>query len=80
MLTHQADHPLFAGLEHEARFYFVHSFHAVCDRNEDALALTNHGYDFAAAIGRDNVMGTQFHPEKSHKFGLRLLGNFVEHF
>lgn len=73
------DHPLFAGLEDEARFYFVHSFHAVCDRTEDALTMTSHGYDFASAIGRDNIMGTQFHPEKSHKFGLRLLQNFVEH-
>ncbi|MFH1034246.1 MAG: imidazole glycerol phosphate synthase subunit HisH [Pseudomonadota bacterium] len=70
-------HPLFAGLE-EAAFYFVHSFHAVCDEPGDVLAWCEHGYEFAAAIGRGNVMGTQFHPEKSHKYGMRLLRNFVE--
>ena len=76
-VTPNGAHPLFRGLESEARFYFVHSYHAACDRREDVLALTSHGYEFAAAIGRDNIMGTQFHPEKSHKFGLRLLDNFV---
>ncbi|MBI5520981.1 MAG: imidazole glycerol phosphate synthase subunit HisH [Desulfarculus sp.] len=70
-------HPLFAGLE-EAAFYFVHSFHAVCDDPADVLAYSEHGYRFAAAIGRGRVMGTQFHPEKSHKYGMRLLQNFVE--
>jgi len=70
-------HPLFTGLESEARFYFVHSYHAACDRKEDVLAFTSHGYEFAAAIGRGNIMGTQFHPEKSHKFGLKLLDNFI---
>ncbi|MBI2389036.1 MAG: imidazole glycerol phosphate synthase subunit HisH [Deltaproteobacteria bacterium] len=71
-------HPLLEGLGHDARFYFVHSYHAVCDDVNDAIANAHYGYDFAAVIARDNVMGTQFHPEKSHRFGLALLRNFVE--
>lgn len=69
--------PLFAGLE-EAAFYFVHSYHVVCDSPDDVLAYCEHGYPFAAALRRGNIMGTQFHPEKSHKYGMRLLKNFVE--
>jgi glutamine amidotransferase len=70
------DH-LLAGLD-EAAFYFVHSYHVVCDQPEDVLAFCEHGYPFAAALRKGNVMGTQFHPEKSHKYGMRLLRNFVE--
>jgi glutamine amidotransferase len=62
----------------ENRFYYVHSFHAVCDDAGDVLAKTHHGYEFDAVVGRDNIVGVQFHPEKSHKFGMRLLRNFVE--
>lgn len=70
---------LFKGLEgDEARFYFVHSYHVTCEHEEDRLATTHHGYDFASAIRRGNIVGTQFHPEKSHKFGMRLLKNFAE--
>lgn len=69
---------LFNGLEQDARFYFVHTFHVACDRQEDVLAMTNHGYDFASAVRRGNIFGTQFHPEKSHKFGMRLLKNFTQ--
>lgn len=69
---------LFRGLEHEARFYFVHSYHVVCNQQEDVLATTHHGYDFVSAIQRDNIMGTQFHPEKSHRYGMKLYRNFVE--
>ncbi len=69
---------LFRGLEEEARFYFVHSYSVVCERDEDVLAWTHHGEDFVAAVQRENIMGTQFHPEKSHKYGMRLLKNFAE--
>jgi imidazole glycerol-phosphate synthase subunit HisH len=61
----------------EPRFYFVHSFHVRCDNDEDVLAWTVHGYPFAAAIQRDNIWGVQFHPEKSSKFGLALIRNFL---
>jgi glutamine amidotransferase len=69
---------LFSGLEKGARFYFVHSYHLVCDDSRDAVATTNHGYDFVSAVEHDNILGVQFHPEKSHKFGMRLLKNFAE--
>jgi glutamine amidotransferase len=68
---------LFLGLEEEARFYFVHSFHVQCDREEDILATTSHGHNFVSAIEAANIMGTQFHPEKSHQYGMRLLKNFA---
>lgn len=60
----------------ESRFYFVHSFHMQPKRVEDVLASTNYGYDFTAAVQKDNIFGVQFHPEKSHKFGMQLLKNF----
>jgi glutamine amidotransferase len=60
-----------------ARFYFVHSYHVACDREEDVAGWTSYGYDFASVVERGNVMGTQFHPEKSHRFGMALLRNFA---
>ncbi len=72
------DHPLTKNLNTlDPRFYFVHSYHIICDRAEDILFTANHGYDFVAGIAKDNIMGVQFHPEKSHKFGMQLLKNFV---
>lgn len=68
---------LFQGFEGRPRFYFVHSYHLVCDYT-DAIALTWYGYDFVSAIQNGNIMGVQFHPEKSHKYGYTLLRNFVE--
>jgi glutamine amidotransferase len=69
---------LFAGLDATARFYFVHSYHVACDRADDVVTMTDYGYAFASALERDNIFGAQFHPEKSHKFGMRVLKNFVE--
>ena len=68
---------LFREIHEEPRFYFVHSYHLVCDDEEDVLCRTHHGYDFASAVERGNVYGVQFHPEKSHKFGMKLLENFA---
>jgi imidazole glycerol-phosphate synthase subunit HisH len=61
----------------EQRFYFVHSYHFQCDRPEDALAAVVYGYEFTAAFSRDNIHGVQFHPEKSHSFGMELLRRFA---
>jgi glutamine amidotransferase len=61
----------------EQRFYFVHSYHVVCSNPEDVLATAHYGYDFAAAINQGNVFGVQFHPEKSHRFGMELIKNFA---
>jgi glutamine amidotransferase len=68
---------LLGGLESDPRFYFVHSFHLVCDRRDDELAHTTHGYEFVSVVRRGHIQGTQFHPEKSHRFGMKLLGNFA---
>jgi len=71
------DDTLLRDLPPEPRFYFVHSYHLVCDEPADVLTWTNYGYRFASAIQRGNIWGVQFHPEKSHKFGLALLKNFL---
>jgi glutamine amidotransferase len=78
MLDIPRPHPLFSGLEHESRFYFVHSYHVVCASESDVLARTGYGFPFASAVGRGTILGVQFHPEKSHRFGLRLLRNFAD--
>jgi glutamine amidotransferase len=71
-------HPLLDGLGDEPRFYFVHSYHVECGDPALVLGQTSYGYSFPAAIARDNIMGVQFHPEKSHRFGMTILRNFVE--
>lgn len=70
--------PLFKEMFAESRFYFVHSYHVVCNNETDILTTTHHGYEFPSSIQKDNIMGVQFHPEKSHKFGMKLLKNFVD--
>lgn len=71
-------HPLVADLGPESRFYFVHSYHVVCQNEADVVAYTDYGYPLAAIINKGNILGAQFHPEKSHKFGMQLLKNFAE--
>ena len=58
------------------RFYFVHSFHVKLDNVDDELLSANYGYDFTAGVNRGNIFGVQFHPEKSHKYGMKILENF----
>ncbi len=70
-------HPLTNGLSGQQRYYFVHSYYAVCDNEENELMKCDYGNRFVAAVVSGNVMGVQFHPEKSHDFGLALLRNFV---
>jgi len=74
-LTTQA-HPLWEGLGTEPYVYFVHSYHAP-GKSDYTIATAEYGYEFPAAVARDNVMGTQFHPEKSGDVGLTILGNFM---
>lgn len=69
--------PLMKGLEKEARFYFVHTYHMLPNNDDHILTTSTYGYEFASAIRRDNIFGVQFHPEKSHVFGLKLLENFA---
>lgn len=71
---------LFDGMYEEPRFYFVHSYHADPLDKEDALVQANYGYPFVAGVERGNIAGVQFHPEKSHKFGMKLLQNFINNY
>jgi glutamine amidotransferase len=71
------DDILFRDSGEEYRFYFVHSYHVICKFKSDIVTTTHHGYNFVSSIHRGNIFGTQFHPEKSHKFGMQLLKNFV---
>ena len=69
---------LLDALPEHSRFYFVHSYHAVARQLSDTLLTTTYGYEFLSAFEKDNILGVQFHPEKSHKFGFQLLKNFIE--
>ncbi len=64
--------------QEKQRFYFLHSYHVVCRDKDDALTETNHGYSFISAIKHNNLLGVQFHPEKSHKFGMEFFKKFME--
>lgn len=76
----QATHAtsLFQGLDQESRFYFVHSYHVRCNDQAHVLGTTEYGYPFVSAVQKENIYGVQFHPEKSHRFGMTLLKNFAE--
>jgi glutamine amidotransferase len=68
--------PLWKDLPAEPRFYHVHSYHFVFDQPEEISATATYGYEFVCAFRKGHIFGTQFHPEKSHKFGMRVLENF----
>ena len=72
------DMDLFAGLGTEKHFYFAHSFYADVADNDAKVALTDYGFDLPASVQKANIYGTQFHPEKSGKTGLKLLKNFAQ--
>lgn len=68
---------LLQGLEVESRFYFLHSYYMRCSKSEDVFAITEYGAEFACAVSHGNIYGVQFHPEKSHQWGIKLLENFA---
>lgn len=71
--------PLINAMPDKARFYFVHSYHVCCEQPSDVMLGTNYGIEFASGIQRGNIYGVQFHPEKSHRYGMALMRSFVEH-
>lgn len=71
-------HPVLAGIEQGAHAYFVHSYHLAAQNAGEVLAHVDYGGKITAVVGRDNIIGTQFHPEKSQKTGLGLIANFLK--
>ena len=69
---------LLTGLENDAKFYFLHSYYFHCNNIEDTIATTDYGIEFSCAVNKNNIYGVQFHPEKSHQYGIQLLNNFAK--
>ncbi|WP_170466278.1 imidazole glycerol phosphate synthase subunit HisH [Ruegeria arenilitoris] len=76
-LVLESDHPVFAGVQTGDHTYFVHSYHFRVTNPAERLAYVNYGQEVTAVIGRDTMVGMQFHPEKSQDVGLRMIGNFL---
>jgi imidazole glycerol-phosphate synthase subunit HisH len=72
------ENPFFKGIDPEAQFYFVHSYYWVCNNPDDELTSTQYDYQFTSAVFKENILGVQFHPEKSHEQGELLLKNFIK--
>ncbi len=70
----------FSGKKEKLRFYFAHSYHVKCNDYKDVSATAEYGYEFPCVISKKNIIGVQFHPEKSHKFGMQVLKNFIKDF
>ncbi len=80
-LDHHSDHPLLSGLSlgpEGWHAYFLHGYHLVAERPDDVIASADYGGAVTAIVARDNVVGTQFHPEKSQRLGLALIANFLD--
>lgn len=71
---------LFDGIKDQQRYYFVHSYFVKASNEQDVLLTSKYGNDFVSAFEKENILGVQFHPEKSHRFGMDLLRNFVKHY
>jgi len=69
---------LFHAINNDACFYFLHSYYFECENKDNILAVTEYGSEFSCAVNSNNIYGVQFHPEKSHQYGIQLLKNFAE--
>jgi len=69
---------LYKGMDGEARFYFIHSYYVQCHNPNNIITTTPYGIEFTSSLKSNNIYGVQFHPEKSHKFGMKLFKNFAE--
>ncbi|AFY01368.1 imidazole glycerol phosphate synthase subunit HisH [Bdellovibrio bacteriovorus str. Tiberius] len=77
-MVSKKEHPIVSGFDQKTRFYFVHSYYVKCNEQADVLAQTEYGIEFDSMFAVDNIIGAQFHPEKSHRFGMDLLKRFAE--
>lgn len=77
-VVHPSSNNDLVSMSEEQRFYFVHSYHAADVLPENILATTTYGQNFVSGIHKDNIYGVQFHPEKSHRFGMELMRKFAE--
>ena len=74
---HRGQHPVFSGINNGGAFYFLHSYHFICAAEDTVLASTDYGGSMTAAVGRKNMVGVQFHPEKSQNIGQQFLTNWL---
>jgi len=79
-VSFKKESPLFEGMSPNSRFYFVHRYHLQSDKLEDVSITAKYGYEYVVGLEYDNIVGVQFHPEKSHKFGIKLYHNFVHNY
>jgi glutamine amidotransferase len=77
-LSWKKESPILNNLSERPRYYFVHSYYVDCKNQNDVLGTTQYGQDFVSAFQHENIIGMQFHPEKSHQFGMELLKNFAK--
>lgn len=77
-LNINSEHPIVEGIKSGDHAYFVHSYHMQCNNNENIIATTSYGGDITAIIANENIVATQFHPEKSQAVGLKLINNFLK--
>lgn len=80
VVTEEKKNKLYTNMDENRRFYFVHSFAVECNHKEDILTSTVYGKKFVSSFSKDNIVGVQFHPEKSHRYGMQLFKNFVENY
>lgn len=79
-VSERGNSPLLEGMYEEPKFYFVHSYYIKCNRSEDVILTSNYIHEFDSGFQKGNIIGVQFHPEKSHKYGMKLLTNFMTNF
>ncbi|OGL42455.1 MAG: imidazole glycerol phosphate synthase, glutamine amidotransferase subunit [Candidatus Schekmanbacteria bacterium GWA2_38_11] len=72
------DNPMLVNISDDSRFYFLHSYYFQCNNPKDMIATTEYGIQYASAVNKKNIYGVQFHPEKSHQWGIQLLKNFAD--
>jgi glutamine amidotransferase len=77
---YKKDSKIFNKDDEEYRYYYVHSYHISADNELDILSTASYGYEFVSGLERDNIIGLQFHPEKSHSFGMKIFKNFIDKF